>query len=449
MDGDSSGRSSAVANLAARWRAKRAQISSRLGVDLAPSSPPPHRVAVEVALFGDRVGQQRWSHDARVAAAIRDPGQSGRVLRSNQQPALAQTLYVPRATAVAHATDIYFRFAQPLNIAVELHGRPPLSLHGPSGTSLVALCNLPCAAVAAVARLQTGDLALQRFPWRPRSGLRLHSDAPGASGTGVAGDDFEFSDADDSSSESSGSELDEADDGETVQGCSSATDSDDRSLEAPASDDGNTVQNCASDTDSEPGFSVTACDDARQTAPDDSREPRVASAGAARARFMSTERQCRLCNLGHEHPYHFFFECTAGRFVSLRDAMHLDAPLQYWRILAAIRDAVLSEDRLEVYDLGDTGDAVKAAFADANRAQAHWLTHRLLWAMPWSARNVPPTASAAFALGELFDDTVLSRHALRPMVDSWVGWSAKWTRRFGDEWASHRQVLNAASASGQ
>jgi hypothetical protein len=69
---------------------------------------------------------------------------------------------------------------------------------------------------------------------------------------------------------------------------------------------------------------------------------------------------------------------TAGRFPSLRDAMLLDAPLQYWRILAAIRDAVLNEDRLEIYDLDDTGNAVKAAFVDANRAQAHWLTHRLL-----------------------------------------------------------------------
>jgi hypothetical protein len=114
---------------------------------------------------------------------------------SNQQPAQAQTLYVLRATAVIK--DIYFRFSQPLYISVELCCRPPLSLHGPSGTSesLVALCNLPCAAVAAVVRLQTGVLALQRYLWRSRSGIRLHNDAPGASGTGVAGDDFEFSDA--------------------------------------------------------------------------------------------------------------------------------------------------------------------------------------------------------------------------------------------------------------
>ena len=34
-----------------------------------------------------------------------------------------------------------------------------------------------------------------------------------------------------------------------------------------------------------------------------------------------------------------------------------------------------------------------------------------------------------------FDSTVLSRHALRPVADSWIGWSTKWTRRFGNEWA--------------
>jgi hypothetical protein len=55
------------------------------------------------------------------------------------------------------------------------------------------------------------------------------------------------------------------------------------------------------------------------------------SANVERIRFLSAERQCRLCKTGHEHPYHFFFECAAGRFPSLRDAaalaLLLDAPL--------------------------------------------------------------------------------------------------------------------------
>ncbi len=34
-----------------------------------------------------------------------------------------------------------------------------------------------------------------------------------------------------------------------------------------------------------------------------------------------------------------------------------------------------------------------------------------------------------------FDSTVLSRHALRPVADSWIGWSTKWTRQLENEWA--------------
>ena len=67
----------------------------------------------------------------------------------------------------------------------------------------------------------------------------------------------------------------------------------------------------------------------------------------------------------------------------------------------------------------------------------------MLWALPWAARNVPTSATAALALGLIFDDTVLSRHALRPLADSWVGWSVGWTRRFGDEWVRQLASLKA------
>jgi hypothetical protein len=68
----------------------------------------------------------------------------------------------------------------------------------------------------------------------------------------------------------------------------------------------------------------------------------------------------------------------------------------------------------------------------------------LLWALSWVARHVPPSSVAARALGQIFDSTVLSRHAVRPMADAWVGWlgSVKWTRRFGEEWT--RQLPKAA-----
>jgi hypothetical protein len=76
--------------------------------------------------------------------------------------------------------------------------------------------------------------------------------------------------------------------------------------------------------------------------------------------------------------------------------------------------------------------------------EAVWLTHCLLWAL---LRHVPPTGSAfaASALGQIFDSTVLSRHAVRPVADALVGWSVKWTRRrFGEEWT--RRLPKTASS---
>jgi hypothetical protein len=171
------------------------------------------------------------------------------VLRSTSQSVPQPSLCVPRATAVVHAADIYFQYSysQPLSAPVELHSWSSLSLHGPSGTSLVAICNLPCRAVSSVARLQTGDLALQRNPWRPQIAPRPGDTYPrrrGASGTGIDGDDDEFSDADDSSSDSSVSEA------ETTQQCPSDSDSSSERRATGSDSDGDTAQRCldASDT---------------------------------------------------------------------------------------------------------------------------------------------------------------------------------------------------------
>jgi hypothetical protein len=113
------------------------------------------------------------------------------------------------------------------------------------------------------------------------------------------------------------------------------------------------------------------------------------------------------------------------------------AALPYWRILSQIDAAVRSEDHVEVMGLNAAGAVLKSVFSDGSLTEAVWLTHRLLWAfkLPWAARHVPPSAAAARALGQIFDSTVLSRHAVRPtsMADAWVGWSVKWTCRFGEE----------------
>jgi hypothetical protein len=164
-------------------------------------------------------------------------------------------------------------------------------------------------------------------------------------------------------------------------------------------------------------------------------------------KFMSLERPCRLCKSGLEHPYHFFFECTAGAsgFPALHKLLLQSAALQYWRILSQIDAAVRSEDHFEVVGLNAAGAALKSVLSDGSLTEAVWLTHRLLWALPWAACHVPHNAVAARALGQIFDSTVLSRHAVRPMADAWVGWSVKWTRRFGEERA--RQLPKAASSS--
>jgi hypothetical protein len=124
--------------------------------------------------------------------------------------------------------------------------------------------------------------------------------------------------------------------------------------------------------------------------------------------------------------------------------------LQYWRILSQISTSLRSEDHVEVMGLNAAGAAVKSVFSDGSLTEAVWLTHHLLWALPWATRHAPPSAFAARALpvpvGQIFDSsTVLSRHAVRPMADARVrvGWSVKWTRRFGEEWA--RQLPQATS----
>jgi hypothetical protein len=91
-------------------------------------------------------------------------------------------------------------------------------------------------------------------------------------------------------------------------------------------------------------------------------------------------------------------------------------------IVCTYRDVLL--------DATETRSELITAYSDAGDAsEAYWLTYRLLWAIPWSARDVPPTARAATRLGATFDEVILSRrHASRPLADSWVAWSSKWTQ---------------------
>ncbi len=143
---------------------------------------------------------------------------------------------------------------------------------------------------------------------------------------------------------------------------------------------------------------------------------------------------CRFCGRGQEHPTHAFFECSADRLVTLRVALLADAAVAWDRLLAKIEEAYESTYRDVLPDATETRSELITAYSDAGDAfEASWLTYRLLWAIPWSALDVPSSARAATLRGATFDEVILSRHASRLLADSWVAWSSKWTRQFKNE----------------
>ena len=94
----------------------------------------------------------------------------------------------------------------------------------------------------------------------------------------------------------------------------------------------------------------------------------------------------------------------------------------------------MSEYKETVPDAPIARAELETAYSAADSTEACWLTYRLLWAIPWPADAVPASAAAARAIGAIFDQTVLSRHASRPLADTWVSWASKWTTRFGALW---------------
>ena len=107
---------------------------------------------------------------------------------------------------------------------------------------------------------------------------------------------------------------------------------------------------------------------------------------------------------------------------------HTEASLAW---ASRVEEAVLQESYSDsIPEMPGARLATETAFAAAFNREKHWLTHRLLWAMPWPASVVPADASAARAIGKIFDQTV-SRHASRPLADTWIAWASKWARSFG------------------
>ena len=422
----------AHANMPARHIADVARLEL-LGIAPPPRNPPHYLVAIEAGLYGDRIARQQWQHEARVASAVPDPPRGDRPRRSSQvvQPP-DDSLRLPRPLPTDHAADIYFNFNLPANVVPLRHGLVPLSYLGPGGTSIPALSNRQHQIAAIVARLHTGNIALRRHPWRPRNPVRPAVRA----GTGNIGADDELSDDDTVSSGSSGSSEDES-------GGDNENDLDNIDTDSPC-------PSSASDMSPVPPgrnqASPAAAVGPAAASPRAKRVVRKFAPGPDHPRAAALP--CRLCGQGHEHPAHIFLECAAGRLPALRETLLIDALDRWTRLLARVEDAVLSEHRETVPDAPAARAALTAAFNADDKTEARWLVHRLLWAIPWPADAVPENATAARILGVIFDQTILSRHASRPLADTWVSWAARWTTTFGAHWAELLRTAAPSDAAG-
>jgi hypothetical protein len=98
---------------------------------------------------------------------------------------------------------------------------------------------------------------------------------------------------------------------------------------------------------------------------------------------------CRFCGRGQEHPTHAFFECSADRLVTLRTALHADAAAAWDHLLTKLEEAYERTYRDVLPDATETRSELITASSDTGDAsEAYWLTYLLLWAIPWSARDV-------------------------------------------------------------
>lgn len=411
------GKRTAHANLPSQHSKELVAMKSR-GIIIPEPKPVHYLTTISAGLHGDSIALQQWRHESRVASAIPDPPHVNRPRRISGAPQILMTLRLPRPLPLEHAADIYFNFSQSALLAPEKHGLVSLSYVGPGGTSIVALSNLRSAIVSIVARLQTGNIALGRHPWRSRT---LFRQAP-HTGSGIPGADDEVSDTDtESDASTSDDEIPDPDVASTASEWSSSSDSDSDSVDIPR----------------------------RKPRRAGARPSNSGSCGSPTTPWPTAASLCcRFCKRGHEHPAHIFLECLAGNLSVLRQELLVDAQVQWRRIISKIEDATYSEYADSVNGTAEARAAITSAYSSHDLTEAMWLTHRLLWAIPWPACAVPANATAACALGKIFDSTTLSRHACRSLADSWVMWSAKWCNRFGVAWTTLVKSLQTSNNAG-
>ena len=147
---------------------------------------------------------------------------------------------------------------------------------------------------------------------------------------------------------------------------------------------------------------------------------------------------CRPCQRGQEHPAHVFLECMASTLPTSSSSARLVASpscaCTLCRCSCGLGPAALARrggcptgvQRLNTRNVCCPG-GLEAAFAATDNREAHWLMHRLLWAMLWPASVVPANAAAARAIGAIFDQT-------------WITWASNRTLTFGACWTKLLQA---------
>ena len=182
------------------------------------------------------------------------------------------------------------------------------------------------------------------------------------------------------------------------------------------------------------------------------------ASGATKA-IIYDGKTCHLCCDDERGPgydlWHVLFECSATKdhpsMLGVRHSCQGFVTELCDRIVAATdaNAASMSDTRSAGVDHTAIYDAVDAARQlvrdyDWDCLPGRWLTYCLLLAIPYTEKVVlPPPQSASpvlpetqyslpRALGRVFDKTVLTHDALRPLADAWCRRSVRALRAAGD-----------------
>jgi hypothetical protein len=157
-----------------------------------------------------------------------------------------------------------------------------------------------------------------------------------------------------------------------------------------------------------------------------------------RHRLARCDLPCDLCPRDattHDDPWHMVNECGDERVAAAREVVRSSLPAMLRTLVERVVEAhspdyipgprraapteVVAAAR-RVYDALDR--LPTAAFAEGEGA---FITFRALGVLPWPAAAAAPGHNLVLALGELFDATMLPRHALGRLARHWTHWAIR------------------------